>query len=231
MGIIIYMVRCIIVLLFTWLCIRIIGKKSISQMTAYDLAATFILSNVAAEPLVYKVASKAYIGCLVIAIGVAIIGWISLKAWFYNFDLKPSIVIFNGKINEEALTQNKTNLPFLLSLIRLQGYANVADIEVATFEPTGNLSIIPKSQNRPITPKDLNISTQYEGLALPIIIDGRIQYDNLKYAKLSMDWLNGELDKLGNLKPETIFLAELSTTGELYVSQYGSIKKGLPKMV
>lgn len=230
MEVIIYIFRCVIVLLFTWLCIRIIGKKSISQMTSYDLAATFVLANVAAEPLVYKVTSKAFTGSLAIAFGVAIIGSISLKRWFYNFDSEPSIVILNGKIIEKALAKNKTNLPFLLSLIRLQGYANVADIEVATFEPNGNLSVIPRSQSRPVTPKDLNINTQYEGLALPIIIDGRIQYDNLKYAKLNIDWLNKELSKVGDLKPENIFLAELSTSGEMYVSQYDTFESKLPQI-
>ena len=199
-------------------------------MTSYDLAATFVLANVAAEPLVYKITSKAFIGSIVISLGVVLIGTLSLKGWFYNLDSKPSIVIMNGKIIKKSLAKNKTNLPFLLSLIRLQGYSNVADIEVAAFEPNGNLSIIPKSQSRPVTPKDLNMNTKYEGLALPIIIDGRIQYDNLKYAKLNMDWLNKELSKIGDLKPENIFLAELSTSGEIYVSQYDTLKRPLPEM-
>lgn len=59
-------------------------------------------------------------------------------------------------------------------MMRLQGYANVSDVEFAIFEPNGNLSVIGRSQARPVTPKDLKLDTQYEGLALPLIIDGRI---------------------------------------------------------
>ena len=68
--------------------------------------------------------------------------------------------------------------------------------------------------------KDLKIDTGYEGLALPLIIDGEIQYNNLKYAKLNTEWLNREIKKAGAGKVEEIFLAELKSAGELYVDFY-----------
>jgi uncharacterized membrane protein YcaP (DUF421 family) len=108
----------------------------------------------------------------------------------------------------------------LLSLLRLKGYANVSDVEFAILEPTGNLSVLPKSQNRPVQTKDLKINTEYEGLALPLIIDGEIQYNNLKYANLNTEWLNREIKKAGADKVEEIFLAELKSAGELYVDLY-----------
>jgi len=84
---------------------------------------------------------------------VVIIGWISLRTKFYNLDAEPDIVIVNGKIDKEALKKNRMNLPFLLSLLRLQGYSKISDVEFAIIEPDGNLSVIPTSQSRPITPK------------------------------------------------------------------------------
>ncbi|MDP4180541.1 MAG: DUF421 domain-containing protein [Bacillota bacterium] len=217
-----FIVRCIIVLLFSWLCVRIIGKKSISQLTAYDFTTLMIIANVASEPLVYKISSKAFLGSIVLAVLTVIIGWLSLKKKFYNLDMKPDIVIVNGKVDKEALKRNRMNLPFLLSLLRLQGYAKVSDVEFAIIEPDGNLSVIPTSQSRPVTPNDLKIETQYEGISLPLIIDGEIQYSNLKYAKLDREWLNGEIKKLGAAGTEDVFLAELDTTGKLIVDLYKS---------
>ncbi|HEX3045761.1 MAG TPA: DUF421 domain-containing protein, partial [Bacillota bacterium] len=98
-----------------------------------------------------------------------------------------------------------------------KGYAAIADVEFAILEPDGNLSVLPKSQSRPVLPRDLQINTEYEGLALPLIMDGEIQYNNLKYAKLSLDWLHQEIHKAGAADPRQVFLAELSTTGKLYV--------------
>jgi uncharacterized membrane protein YcaP (DUF421 family) len=90
-------------------------------------------------------------------------------------------------------------------------------VEFAIIEPDGNLSVLPKSQSRPVLPRDLKINTEYEGLALPLIMDGEIQYNNLKYAGLSLDWLQQEIQKSGAAKIEQVFLAELNSTGKLYV--------------
>jgi len=176
-----------------------------------------IMANVAAEPLVFKIGSKAFLGSLTIAFAAIGIGWLSLHKRFYNFDTKPDIIIINGKVDKEALTRNRMNLPFLLSLLRLKGYAKVADVEFAIIEPDGNLSVIPKSQSRPVTPNDLNVATQYEGITLPLIIDGEIQYNNLKFAKLDVAWLNQEIMKAGAKRAEDVFLAELDTTGKLLI--------------
>lgn len=43
-----------------------------------------------------------------------------------------------------------------------------------------------------------------------------------------MDWLNKEPIKAGDLKPEKIFLAEQSTSGEMYVSKYDGLVLTLP---
>lgn len=215
-----YAARCLVVALVAWLSVRIIGRRTIAQMTSYDFAAIMVISNVAAEPLVYKVASKALFGSLVVAVVSMLIGWLSLRKWFYNLDAKPGIVIANGRILHDELAKNRINLPFLLSLLRLAGYANVAEVEYAILEPTGNLSVLPKSQDRPVRPKDLKLDTAYEGLALPLILDGEVQYNNLKYAKLSAAWLEGELRKAGCAGPGEVFLAELDSAGQLHVYSY-----------
>ena len=223
MEALIYTVRCIIVLLFTWFCVRIIGKKSISQLTAYEFVALMLMANVAAEPLVFKISSKAFLGSLIISIFTIIIGWLSLHKKFYNFDTKPDILIINGKVDKKALKRNRINLPFLLSMLRQEGHAKVSDVEFAILEPNGNISVIPTSQSRPVTPKDLKLQTQYEGISLPLIIDGEIQYNNLKYAKLDISWLNRELMKYGETKTENVFLAELDSTGKLYVDKINEL--------
>jgi uncharacterized membrane protein YcaP (DUF421 family) len=220
MELLVYAARCIVSSLVAWLTVRLIGQRSISQMTAYDFAALMLIANVAAEPLVSKIGSKAFIGSLIIGMMSIFIGWLSLTKPLYNIDSNPSILIAGGKIFRDELKKNRINLPFLLSLLRLKGYANVSDVEFAILEPTGNLSVLPKSQNRPVQTKDLKINTEYEGLALPLIIDGEIQYNNLKYANLNTEWLNREIKKAGADKVEEIFLAELKSAGELYVDLY-----------
>jgi len=220
MEAVVFVMRCLIILLFSWLCVRLTGKKSISQLTSFDFAALMIMANVAAEPLVYKISSKAFLGSLAIAAGAVVIGRMSLQKWFYNFDAKPDIIVVNGKVDREALKRNRMNLPFLLSLLRLQGHARISDVEFAVLEPNGNLSVIPKSQSRPVTPNDLKLETKYEGISLPLIIDGELQYNNLKFAKLDTNWITQEIKKHGAARAEDVFLAELDATGKLNVDLF-----------
>lgn len=216
MEILVYVLRSITVLLFSWLCIRLIGKRSISQLSAYDFTALMIFANVAAEPLVFKISSKAFIGCLSIVLFAIVVGKISLQKTFYNVDSKPEIVIVNGKVDKDSLRKNRMNLPFLLSLLRLQGYSKVSDVEFAIIEPDGNVSVIPTSQSRPVSPNDLKLDTLYEGITLPLIIDGEIQYNNLRFAKLDINWLDKKMAEHNVSKAEEVFLAELDSSGNLY---------------
>jgi uncharacterized membrane protein YcaP (DUF421 family) len=217
MEFLIYLFQCLVMTLTIWICTRLIGKRSIAQMTTYDLAIVLILINIAAEPLVYKINSKAVAGCFTVTLVSILLGWLSLRKAFYHMDSKPVILIGNGNIDKEALFKTRLNLPLLLSMLRLKGYSAVSDVEFAIIEPDGNLSVIPKSQARPVLRRDLQINTEYEGLALPLILDGEIQYNNLKYAGISPDWLNREIQKAGAVRTDQVFLAELDTGGRLYV--------------
>jgi len=214
----VYIIKCILMLLITWLGIRIIGKKSIAQMTGYELAGILLLSTVAAEPLVYKIVSKAFTGVLTLALATVFIGWISLKPRLYNIDSKPDVIVAKGKVMKDVLRKNKMNMSFLMSMLRLQGYASLSVVEYALVEPNGNISVLPKSQERPVKPKDLKIQTSFEGLALPIILDGHLIKENLKYAHFDEKWLNKQLKKNGVSQISEVLIAQLDSSGSLYVS-------------
>ncbi|RDC50628.1 DUF421 domain-containing protein [Acinetobacter sp. RIT592] len=222
MTIITYGIRCVFMFLVVWLGLRLVGKKSIAQISTYDLAYILIISNIGAEPLVYKITSKATWGVLLLALFTILIGKLSLNKKFYNVDDKPSVVIVNGKIDKEELRKNNLNIPFLLSQLRLKNYPKISDVDYAIVEPDGQISVIPKSQHRAVTPKDLNIKTKYEGLGLPLIIDSQIQYRNLEYANLNIKWLNNEIEK-SQSNIENISIAELDNQGQLYICLYKDI--------
>jgi uncharacterized membrane protein YcaP (DUF421 family) len=205
-------------LLITWLGIRIIGKKSIAQMTGYELAGILLLSTVAAEPLVFKIVSKAFTGVLTLALATVFIGWISLKPRLYNIDSKPDVIVAKGKVMKDVLRKNKMNMSFLMSMLRLQGYASLSEVEYALVEPNGNISVLPKSQERPVKPKDLKIQTSFEGLALPIILDGHLIKENLEYAHFDEKWLNKQLKKNGVSQISEVLIAQLDSSGSLSVS-------------
>ena len=67
-----------------------------------------------------------------------------------------------------------------------------------------------------MTPEDLNISTEYEGLPVTVISDGSINYENLNNLKLDKQWLLNEHKKFNNNNQKEVFFACLDTQGNLF---------------
>jgi len=79
--------------------------------------------------------------------------------------------------------------------------------------------VIPKSQARPVTPTDLQVSTSYEGMPTLLVEDGNILEDNLRENQLDKPWLVDQLQKQGIADPDSVLAAMLDTRGRLYVSK------------
>ena len=72
----------------------------------------------------------------------------------------PTILMNDGVLYRKNLKQAKLDLSEFLLLCREQGYFCLDEIQTAVFEHNGKLSILPKSENRPATPKDLKIGVK-----------------------------------------------------------------------
>ena len=88
------------------------------------------------------------------------------------------------------------------------------------------MSVILKSQKRPLTPEDINLPTRYEGLPITLIIDGFIFHDNLKSINLSVEWLQAELRKFGIDDLNNVFFSYIDTQGNLFYQEKEGAKSG-----
>jgi Predicted membrane protein len=120
---------------------------------------------------------------------------------------------------ENELHKEMYTLNDLLEQLRIKNVTNISDVEYAILETNGQLSVLPKSQKRPLNPEDMSLTTKYEGLALDMIVDGRIIKNNLEKANLDENWLKTELAKLGIQRIEDVFFASLDTDGNLYYQE------------
>lgn len=198
-----------------------LSKKAIAQMTAYEMAGVIVLTTVSAEPLVTKVTTKALFGTGLLIFLIVLTSKLTLVEKLTPIlEHKPTVLVKDGQLDMSALKQMDLSLNQMKGLLRQKGYDKVSDVEYAMLEPQGQLSVIPKSQKRPVQPSDLNISTQYEGLTVPLIIDGVIIEKNLQHVNLNENWLRRELSNQGitDYKNE-VNLAELDTSGNLLVSK------------
>lgn len=200
---------------------RISGKQQIGQLQPYELVVAIMIADLVAIPMQNKGIPllSGIIPVLTLLVSQLFLSYLSMKSLRARAIIcgTPTILVENGKILTSQLQKERYNINDLLEELRVKGYPNIADVEYAILETNGSLSVIPKSNKRPVTPQDLNLTPQYEGLPLPIIIDGRIMHQNMQKAGIDMEWLNEQLKmwKIQNVK-EVLF-ASLDTNKVLTV--------------
>ncbi len=214
------MIRTVILYVLVFIVMRIMGKRQIGQLQPIELAVAIMVSALAALPMedISIPLINSVIPILLLLIFQVTVSMLSMKSAKLSaiFSGRPAIVVENGKILQSELVNLRVNINDLLEQLRISGYANIADVEFAIMETTGQISVIPKSQKRPITPEDLNIETQYEGLCHPLIIDGQLDRQNLNTIGQTEAWLKNELKKFGIDDLRKIIFASIDTTGKLY---------------
>ena len=107
----------------------------------------------------------------------------------------------------------------MLELLRKKDVYQVADVEFAVLEATGDLSVMLKKENQPLTAKDLNLSVPSIKEPQTVIMDGVIMDEPLATIGRSRAWLHTELDKLG-VTVENVFLGQINSFGELTVDLF-----------
>ncbi len=214
-------VRAAILYLLVVLIVRIMGKHQIGQLQPYELVITILISELAAIPI-----QDTDIPLINGIIPILTLLFIQISLSLLTLKSEParriicggpSILIENGKIIQKELTRLRYNINDLLEQLRLKDFPNIADVEYAILETSGKLSVIPKSQKRPVSPEDLNIETDYEGLPITLIIDGTLKRDNLNKIKQDEDWLLKELSQYGLTSWKQVLLAILDTSGKLFI--------------
>jgi len=200
--------------------LRLMGKRQIGQLQPYELVIVIMLSALAAIPMentgVPLVSGLFPIFTLIVA--QVALSYICLKSERARSVVcgTPSVLIENGRIVEEELARSRYNINDLLEQLRAKNTPNISDVEFAILETSGELSVIPKSQRRPLIPADMNLPTTYEGLPVTLIIDGYLFQKNLAKINLDEDWLKSELQKFGIKSFKEILFASLDTEGKLF---------------
>jgi len=207
--------RALILYILVVIVMRIMGKRQIGQLQPFELVIAIMISELAAVPM-QNTGIPLVNGIIPILTLLAIqllISFLSIKSIRFRALIcgKPTVLIENGIIRESALRKELYTLHDLLEQLRINNCPNISDVEYAILETNGQLSVIPKPQKKPLTPGDMNIQPQAEGIALDLIIDGRIMGENLKIAGKDLKWLQSQLHTNNFSGPEDIFYACMDT--------------------
>ena len=189
---------------------KLIGNREIAELSMFDYLNGITIGSIAAEMSISK--GEEVIDCLiamiVYSILIFIISILTNKSIIFNrFINGKSLILFdNNTFYRKNLAKSKINLAEFQNQCRTKGFFDMSQIKTAIIESNGKITILPKSDSRPVTCSDLNLNVEDEKKQFNIIIDGKILYDNLKATGNNEKWLIKKLQEQ-NLKLEDIFLA------------------------
>ncbi len=212
-------VRSIILYVIVLVVMRLMGKREIGQLQPFELAIAIMIADLASVPMseVGIPIINGIIPILSLLVMHLIISFINLKSIKMRQLIcgKPSILIYRGKINEKVLIKERFTINELQERLRANNINNLADVEYAILETSGQVSIIQKPNKRTTIPEDFNIMPEYEGISYDLVIDGKIMNDNLKTLNKTYGWLKKEVNKF-NIEPEEALLVTVNAKGDIF---------------
>ena len=215
-------IRTLILYTIVILALRIMGKRQLGELQPSELVVAIMISDLASIPMesVEIPIFSGIVPVLTLLIAEVITSQLSLKSKTIRKFLsgEPSMVIYNGHINESELRRMRFNLNDLMEELRLNNYPNIADVEVAVIETSGKLSVIPKPNARAVTVEDMTSSTiSRSGLPYMLVADGKLnQYELMRSGKTA-GWLENELKKRNINGVKSVVVASLDIDDKLFI--------------
>lgn len=214
-------VRTILLYLIVLFVIRMMGKAELSKMSPFQMVVVFMIAELASIPIESPEVSMitgvtAIFTLMFIQI---LISYVSLKNEKLKnfFSGKPSVLIDKGQINHKELKSLRITINDLMEQLRLGSAASISEVEYAIMESNGDLSIIQKSGNKPLTAKDMAMEKPREIMPVVFISDGIMYRKNIKISNWTEKQLAGELAMLGIHDHKDVFLAFCDGNSKLHV--------------
>ncbi len=180
---------------------RLMGKRQLGELQPFELAITLVASDLvcipmadASIPILYGVIPV--FSLFLVHILITKLATKSIK--FRKFlNGKPIIIIEKGNILPDVMKELNLNIDDIMEALRGAGYFNPSEVEYAILETNGNLSVMPKSENRPLCPDDVHLKVDEAQIPVAVIMEGEFVAENL--SKLQGDVKEKVLQLLSNL--------------------------------
>ena len=191
--------------------LRLTGKRQIGELEPGELVLTMMVSDLAAVPMQdFGIPLLAGVIPILTLLALSLlVSQLSLRSLRFRALLcgTPTVLIRNGKLQQEAMRRNRFTIDELLEELRCQGYGSIDAVKYAVLENSGQLSFLPWTAEQPPTAKQLGLSLEDE-TALPTVLinDGRVLRENLRRCGRDEAWLKKALKEQGFSRSEDVFL-------------------------
>lgn len=202
---------------------RLMGKRQLGELQPFELAITLVASELVCIPMADATIPILYgiIPVFSLFLVHIIITKLATKSVRFRKFLngKPVIIIQEGNILPEVLTELNMNIDDVMEALRGTGYFNPDDVQYAILETNGSLTVLPKSKNRPLCADDVNLTLPDAALPVTVIMEGEFIAENLgKIQNLTKERVLKLLDNLKLTQDDILVL--LVTGTDVFIQPY-----------
>lgn len=176
-------IRCLILYFVLLVAMRLMGKRQLGELQPFELAITLVASDLVCIPMADSSIPILYgiIPVFSLFLVHIIITKLATKSKKFRKFLngKPIIIIQNGNILPDVMTELNLNIDDVMEALRGAGCFNPSEVEYAILETNGNMSVLQKSQNRPLAPLDIDINPPKAEIPVTVIMEGEFVGENL----------------------------------------------------
>lgn len=175
--------------------INLFGKSNIAPNSAIDQLQNYVLGGIVGG-MIYNSSITTFQFTIVLLIWTLIV-FVAKFLSNHNVIFRriiigtPKMVVKNGRIDVDLALRNGLSASDLSFKLRQSGVTDISNVKRAVFEQNGQLTIIMKDE---------------ANIKYPIVLDGKINYDELEMMGHDEAWVEQKL-KEQNLEVSEIYLA------------------------
>lgn len=138
--------------------VRLTGKRTVGNFSAYDLLVALMIGEVVDEMIYGDVSMlQGAIPIVVVALLHEANAWLSY--WDHGLQWvlegKPSVIVRDGEFERKGMRAERMNEKDVMGQLRLQGIDDLREVKLAVVEIDGQVSVIRQDWAEPVQKADL----------------------------------------------------------------------------
>ncbi len=205
------------------LAMRIMGKREIGQLSNLDFVVAIVVAELATLPITdhHMELGQSVLPILILTVLQVTVSMLCLKSNRFRRLLygRPNVLIAAGRMQMGEMRKARYNIDDLLSQLRQRDIFDVASVDYAVLETSGDLTVTLKQGYCPVTRNDLHLKPEamFCGMPLTLIDDGEVNWKGMADNGITEAWLTEQLRRQDVASAQDVFFASLSPNGQIYL--------------
>lgn len=217
------LIRAVLLFFLVVFLARVMGRKHPAKVTPFSFINYAVIAVITALIVVNPQINPAH-GLIALAVWTLFpvaVDFLALRSKMVH-DLvygREAVLIKQGTVMEDNLRKLRLTGEELLKDLRSKNVFNVADVEFAVMETSGDINVLLKAEKKPLSAHDLEWKVGPQAEPQTVILDGEILDNSLTNMGLNRNWLHTRLEESG-VTLENIFIGQVGSNGELFLDLF-----------